>query len=107
MTRDEALADLAGAINPDEIGSNYLIDGVAVDAVRRSLNQEEAQSFAGGRFVGDGLLVEGFRLTVDAAKLVYPPIVGGRINVDGVEFEIKSVNKLGILRRITCLRYLT
>lgn len=107
MTRDEALADLAGSITPGEMGSSHLLDGKAVDAVRRNLTQEEAQAFAGGQFVGDGLLVEGFRLTVDSTRLLYQPVVGGRINVDGLDFDIKAVQKTGILRRITCLRYLS
>ena len=107
MTRAEALADLAGAITPGVMGESHLLDGVAVDAVRRTLTQEEAQVFAGGHFAGDGLLFEGCRLTVDSTRLLYQPMAGGRINVDGIDFDIKAVQKIGLLRRITCLRYLS
>lgn len=106
MTRDEALADLAASIDGGEIGSQHLIDGEVVRAVRRSLTTEEAQAFAGGAFSADGLLVEGFRLTVEAAKLTAIPVVGGTIEVDGVSYDVKSVQKVGVMLRITCARYL-
>ena len=102
MTRDEAIADLAGAINDGEIGSEYLIDGKAVFAVRRSLSQEEMDVFSGG-----GLLTEGCRITADSTMLEYEPVTGGTIDIDGIVYDIKSVQKSGIKRRITCLRYLS
>jgi hypothetical protein len=106
MTRDEALADLAASISTGEHGSQHLIDGAAVSAVRRSLTTEEAQAFSGSAYAADGLLVEGFRMTVEISKLPGVPVVGGTIDVDGVSYDVKSVLRIGIMVRITCARYL-
>lgn len=106
MTRDEALADLAASISEGEHGRQHLIDGTVVTAVRRSLTTEEAKAFAGGAYAADGLLVEGFRMTVEASLLPSVAVVGGTIDIDGVIYDVKSVLKIGIMLRITCVRYL-
>lgn len=112
MTRDEALADLAASIDGGEHGSQHLIDGAVVRAVRRNLTTEEAQAlagsaFSGGAFAAGGLLVESFRLTVDPSRLASIPVVGGEIDVDGSKYDVKSVQKIGGMLRVACLRYLS
>jgi len=107
VSRDQAIADLIGATSSSILGSSVVVDGVTLEAVKKTLPQEEALSFAGGQFAMDGLLVEGIRLTVDIALLPYPPMVRGEMVVDGVRFEVKAVSKSGNKCRITLLRYLT
>ncbi len=107
MTRDEVIANMLGALSSDVLGVSVVVDGVPTQAVKKNLPQEEAMAFAGGQFAQDGLLVEGIRLTVDVTSMVYPPVVGGEMVVDGPRYDIKAVAMSGNKWRITLLRYLT
>ncbi|KJS00889.1 MAG: hypothetical protein VR65_10810 [Desulfobulbaceae bacterium BRH_c16a] len=107
MTIEKALADLAAATSSGVLGRPVDIDGFAVDAVKTGLNQEEAQAFAGGHFGADGLLIEGIRLTVDRNKLSWQPVVGGRMKIDGADYDIRQVGEIGILLRITLTRFIS
>ena len=100
------MAQLAAATSADVMGSTVEIDGAPCGAVKKSLSQKEALSFAGGQFAVDGLLVEGIRLTVDVTTLPYRPMVGGEVDIDGDVYDVKAIAKSGDKWRITMLRYL-
>jgi hypothetical protein len=107
MSIEQALADLAAATSSDVLGRPVEIDGKTIDCVKRNLEQEEAMAFAEGRFAGDGLLIEGFRISVDRNLLAYQPVVGGRMEVDGHSYDVRQVQTSGDLLRITLTRYLS
>ena len=112
MSLEQALADLKAATTTEHLGREHLLDGVAVVCVVRSLRLEEAQALSGsaisgGDFAAGGLLIEGFRMTVEKSLLPNVPVVGGTIDVDGMRYDVKSVLKIGTLVRVTCLRYLS
>lgn len=105
MSRDQAIADMLGALSSSILGSSVVVDGTPLEAVKRTLPQEEALAFAGGEFAAEGLLVEGIRLTVNSDSLTYQPVVDGEMTVDGLRYDIKAVSKSGNKTRITLLRY--
>lgn len=107
MTIEQALADLATATSAEHLGRQHMLAGVPVVCVKREMTAEEASAFAGGRFAADGLAVEGIRVTVDSGLLTHIPVVGGQLNVDGFDYDIKTVTKTGNMVRISCLRYLS
>lgn len=105
MTLEDALNDLAGASSAGILGRVVDIEGFAVEAVKTGLTVEEAEAFAGGRFAGDGLAIEGIRLTVDRTRLSFLPVVGGRMRVDGADYDVRQVQETGRLLRIMLTRF--
>lgn len=107
MNIDDALDLLASATSSEVLGRPVEIDGFAIDAVKTGLTQEEAQAYAGGQFIADGLTIEGVRLTVDRNLLIWQPVVGGRLKVDGADYDVRQVTEMGRLLRITLTRFIS
>ncbi|MCB2218001.1 MAG: hypothetical protein KQH59_18215 [Desulfobulbaceae bacterium] len=101
-TRADAVAALKAATTSTRLGQSVTIESVTLDAVRRTLSQEEVRSYG-----ADGLAVEGIRLTFDPAALGFELAVGMACAVDGVEYEVKQVDKPAGNRRVTFFRYLS
>jgi arginine/lysine/ornithine decarboxylase len=100
--RTEAIAALQGAIDPAVLGQSVIVEGVAISAVKRTLSQEEAAFFG-----APNLAVEGMRLTFDPAALGFELAFGTACTVDGVEYEVRQVDKPAGNRRVTFIRYLS
>ena len=100
MSREQAMADiLAAATSLEVLGSNVLIDGVGYTAIKRGLTREENQVFAVA-----GLVVEGIRISIDAAALGWQPTVGSGLNVDGRDYEVRRSHLSGGLLKMTLTR---
>ncbi len=105
MSRAQAIADLAAATAEDVLGGMVNINGTDLVAVKRNLTQEELVPFTAGRYGGDGMLIEGVRLTVTADNLSYEPVAGGEMTVDWVDYTVRTTQKIGLNRRITLTRF--
>lgn len=101
MSLGQALADLKAAITAEHLGREHILDGVAVVCVVRSFSEKEAQAFA-----SEGMLVEGIKIAVADDLPIGNLRVGGVINVDGTNYDIRQQDRVGGLLRITCARYL-
>lgn len=101
MSLEQALADLKAATTAEHLGREHLLDGVVVVCVVRSLNEKEAQAFS-----AEGMLVEGIKIVFANDLPIGKSHVGGVLNVDGINYDIRQKDSIGELSRITCTRYL-
>lgn len=102
--RDNALAQLTGALTPEVMGVVHNINGTDMSVVVRSLTVKEASAYSMPDYDNNDMSVEGMRLTVSVADLGYEPTRGGRISVDGDTFTVAAVSIIGGNRRIIMTR---
>jgi hypothetical protein len=100
MSRDLAFADLlAAASSLDILGVAVVIDGKECVVSKVGLSAEESQSFSAA-----GMMVEGFRISMDAAVIGWQPAVGSWLTVDDREYEVVKSMLSGSLLRLTLTR---
>lgn len=102
--RDNALAQLTGALETDVMGVLHNINGALMSVVIRSLTVDEASAISMPGYDNNGLAVEGMRMTVSVDKLGYEPTRGGRLSLDDEIYTVAAVSTIGDNRRITMVR---